>query len=213
MGIPGRFIGVEHHSQKEPKSVSPLDTNEFVGRGPAGRAARLSPSGRHFRSTADNGERTEADGSGNGRAVRRRSVLLVEDDADSREMLAIVLMAAGCQVWTAADGRAALDTAAAHPIDLVITDFAMPRMDGIQMVRQLRMQPANSTVPVIVVTGQAVADVPDNAHAAGCTTVLSKPCCPDYLMSVVNQYIGTRRDDRPSATRQDEYRGRERRHS
>jgi CheY-like chemotaxis protein len=142
---------------------------------------------------------------------RRRSVLLVEDDPDAREMLAIVLAAAGCSVQTAIDGRSGLEIAATQHLDLVITDIAMPRMDGIQMVEQLRQTSTNRLVPVIALSGQAVADVPAKAHAAGCTEVLSKPCCPDYLLSVINQYIGTRATDRSVVQEPRQYSGKERR--
>jgi two-component system chemotaxis response regulator CheY len=144
-------------------------------------------------------------------SVRRRSVLLVEDDADAREMLAIVLSDAGCEVRTASDGKAALDVAMAHRLDLIVTDVAMPRMDGIQMVHLLRQLPATRNIPVIVLTGQAVADVPARAQAAGCTIVLSKPCPPDYLVSVINQLIGSRVDDPARTTKVDTYAGDERR--
>jgi CheY-like chemotaxis protein len=214
MRIPGRSADDKHAKHDWLKRPAPgrlLDRSTLVtiDRGPAEKPVRPHPSRPNTRFTAGSrGRSSSTEG-----AVKRRSVLLVEDDLDSREMLAIVLMAAGCQVWTAADGKAGLDVAAAHPIDLVITDFAMPRMDGIQMVRQLRQQRATSDIPVIVVTGQAVADVPATAHAAGCTVVLSKPCCPDYLVSVVNEHIGTRRNDRSPQNRPSDYRGRERRHA
>jgi CheY-like chemotaxis protein len=145
------------------------------------------------------------------RTRRRRSVLVVEDDEDARELLVIILTAAGCQVSTAADGRAGLEAASTKGIDLVVTDIAMPRMDGIQMVRQLRQRPATRDIPVIAFTGQAVADIPALAQAAGCDCVLSKPCCPDDVMSVINQYIGSRRSDRSRSTQRDQYRGHDRR--
>lgn len=148
-----------------------------------------------------------------GRGVARRVVLVVEDDADAREMLAIILGAAGCQVRTAADGNAGLEAVEKHRVDLVVTDIAMPRMDGIQMVEQLRQKPAMKEVPVIAVTGQAVADVPAKARAAGCNLVLSKPCCPDHLVSIVNQHIGRRREDRMPAAGRHHYSGHDRRRS
>lgn len=136
---------------------------------------------------------------------------MVEDDEDARELLAIILGAAGCQVWTASDGRAGLEAAAKVTPDLVLTDIAMPHMDGIQMVRQLRERAATRDIPVIAYTGQAVADIPARAHAAGCNLVLSKPCCPEDLVAVINQHIGTRRGDRLRSSGRDHYPGRDRR--
>ena len=79
------------------------------------------------------------------------------------------------------------------------------------MVQLLRQLPSLKEIPVIAVTGQAVADIPAQAQAAGCTTVLSKPCCPDYLIAVINQHIGRRRDDRLLTPEPVAYHGRERR--
>jgi CheY-like chemotaxis protein len=137
-------------------------------------------------------------------------VLVVDDDRDARELLAIVLASAGFRVRTATDGKAGLESAAAEPVDLIITDVAMPRMDGIQMVQQLRGRSETRHIPIIVVTGQAVADIPAKAHAAGCTAILSKPCFPDYLISVVTEYISGIDHRRSSPLKQNSKGGRNR---
>jgi CheY-like chemotaxis protein len=127
---------------------------------------------------------------------RGRRVLIVEDDPDARELLTLVLANAGADVRTAADGQIGLRVAEECRPDVVVTDLAMPRMDGLEMVRQLRQRVPTQKTPVIVVTGQAVGDTPTKAQAVGCTELLTKPCDLDHLVEVVNRYAGRRQSDR-----------------
>jgi CheY-like chemotaxis protein len=129
-----------------------------------------------------------------------RDVLIVDDDPDVRELFSYVLQRAGAAVTVAVDGtsglRAALDR---HP-DLVVTDIAMPRMDGIDMTRRLREEEPTWAVPVVAVTGQMVADEPERARQAGCSAVVAKPCSPEELVHLVNHYIGRREEDHAAVT-------------
>ena len=77
------------------------------------------------------------------------SVLVADDDAGLREVLSGALGRAGHEVATARDGREALEVFAEQPFDLVVTDVAMPAVDGHQLVRELRTR---STVPILVLT-------------------------------------------------------------
>jgi two-component system KDP operon response regulator KdpE len=77
------------------------------------------------------------------------SVLVADDDPGLREVLSGALGRAGHEVATARDGREALEVFAEQPFDLVVTDVAMPAVDGHQLVRELRTR---STVPILVLT-------------------------------------------------------------
>lgn len=77
------------------------------------------------------------------------SVLVADDDPGLREVLSGALGRAGHEVATARDGREALEVFAEQPFDLVVTDVAMPALDGHQLVRELRTR---STVPILVLT-------------------------------------------------------------
>jgi two-component system response regulator MtrA len=81
-------------------------------------------------------------------------ILLVEDDPSIREVTAIGLRNAGFTVDTADDGRAGLDrfTAADPPFDLVLLDVMLPRMDGLEVAREIRR---SSTVPIVMLTARA----------------------------------------------------------
>jgi two-component system, OmpR family, response regulator MtrA len=84
------------------------------------------------------------------------TILLVEDDPSIREVTAIGLRAAGFTVETANDGRAGLDRFAAGGIDLLLLDVMLPRMDGLEVAREIRR---SSTVPIVMLT--ALADTID----------------------------------------------------
>jgi CheY-like chemotaxis protein len=121
-------------------------------------------------------------------------ILLVEDDAATREMFSGVLKDAGMDVVEAADGVMAIDATAGRSPDLVITDIAMPRMDGLELTRALRLQSSTERVPIIAVTGEPA--VFARARDAGCTAVVSKPCAARDLVRLVEQFVGREHESR-----------------
>lgn len=138
------------------------------------RGATLSAGLTRGRSLADRAAVPETAGPP---GVGRRLILLVEDDDDLRSLYEGVLTEAGHDVLTAADGAAALAMLPAGPFDLVISDVAMPGMDGLSLARALRRQAPDT--PVVLMTGYAPhdrSDVPDG------TTVLAKPFRPETLV-------------------------------
>jgi two-component system response regulator MtrA len=80
------------------------------------------------------------------------TILLVEDDPSIREVTAIGLRNAGFTVETAVDGREGLDRFRAAPIDLVLLDVMLPRLDGLEVCREIRR---TSTVPIVMLTARA----------------------------------------------------------
>jgi twitching motility two-component system response regulator PilH len=123
-----------------------------------------------------------------------RRILVVEDDAAIREMFSDVLRAAGMDVMEAADGMMAFTATSVVPPDLVITDIAMPRMDGIELTRALRHQSSTRRVPIIAVTGEQA--VFARARDAGCTAIVSKPCAARDLVMLVEHFIGRQHENR-----------------
>ncbi len=121
---------------------------------------------------------------GEGPKVR---VLLVEDDADNRELMAEVLETAGIEVSPVASGAAALEILRGRPVDVVLTDVGMPGMGGIELARAAKgIAPS---VPVVVVTGWAERE--DIAQAVGheVDLVLVKPIDPDGLLGAVRDAL------------------------
>jgi two-component system cell cycle response regulator DivK len=118
-------------------------------------------------------------------------VLLVEDDRDTREMYSEFLSHSGFRVAEAPSGRRALESAREQCPDVVVTDIAMPGMDGLELSRQLRACPPTRDVPIIAVSGNAA----ERAREAGLDAVLEKPCAPDYLVHVIEGVLDKPRSE------------------
>jgi two-component system cell cycle response regulator DivK len=128
-----------------------------------------------------------------------RDILIVDDDRDARELFSIVLEDAGATVAIAEDGESGLRAALEWTPDLVVTDIAMPRMDGMHLIRQLRQRESTKRIPIVAVTGHDAADLPEMARLAGCSEVVPKPCSPETLIDLINRHIGRREGDRSRA--------------
>ena len=126
------------------------------------------------------------DGARPGRAL----VLLVEDDRAGREMYALELEQAGFRVEQAHNGLQALDKAISLLPHLVITDLAIPGIDGLQLCKRLRQDARTSSIPIIGITGYAgFAADPARATRAGCDAIFVKPCHPDTLLAEINRLL------------------------
>ncbi len=120
----------------------------------------------------------------------RRAVLLVDDDRECREMYARFLREAGFDVAEAHNGNQALSKAAEHTPSIVVTDLALPGLDGYQLTRKLRQQSLTEQVPLIAITGYGgFMDDTGRALAAGCDAVLTKPCLPDRLLEEIERLL------------------------
>jgi len=118
-------------------------------------------------------------------AVSNCPILIVEDDADLREMMAQLLTLEGFQTTTVANGREALEYLSQHAKpDVILLDLMMPVMDGWEFRRQQASDPSLARVPVIVLSAL------DQARAADVTAVafLKKPLDFDRLLELVRQY-------------------------
>ena len=113
------------------------------------------------------------------------TVLIVEDDFDAREVLAILLRFEGFNVVTAENGLVGLDTVQSQRVDLVITDIEMPQLDGIEMIRRLRAQDGFSSLPIVVISA-CDRRVMKKAMTAGATHTIRKPARFDLLTQTVN---------------------------
>jgi len=87
------------------------------------------------------------------RTSQQPTILIVDDDADIRDALGQVMRGEGYIVLTAGDGLEALDTVAAHPVDLVLLDLQMPRMNGEETCLRLKRDPRTRLIPVVMHTG------------------------------------------------------------
>lgn len=120
-------------------------------------------------------------------------VLVVEDDADSREAIRLTLEASGASVATAASASEALAALAAQPCDVVVSDLAMPEQSGFWLITKIRQLFPRRHVPVIAVTGHPFP--PDGVLRAGFDDVMQKPPDPDALCAAVAALLSA--DDTP----------------
>ena len=110
-----------------------------------------------------------------------RRVLLVEDDPDTLDALREILTTEGSDVTAAFGARQALDLAEAETFDLVMSDIAMPGMDGLELIAELRSRPHSASWPAIAVSGFGRPDDAARAKAAGFDDHLAKPLSIEAL--------------------------------
>ena len=102
----------------------------------------------------------------NGSAMAKR-ILTIDDSKTMRDMLMLTLADAGFDVIQAIDGKEGVDLLERENVDVVITDINMPRMDGYEVVRQLRARPEHKTTPILVLTIESEAEKKNIAREAG----------------------------------------------
>ena len=117
-------------------------------------------------------------------------ILVVDDSASMRQMVAFALTSAGFQVTEAEDGQVALDKARGARFNAVVTDVNMPNMDGISLIRELRGLPDYRFAPLLMLTTESAADKKAEGKAAGATGWLVKPFNPEQLVATVNKVLG-----------------------
>ena len=121
----------------------------------------------------------------------QRTILLAEDHADSREMLAVMLEMDGYRVVRAQDGIEALDLARSDTPDLIITDVNMPRMNGIDLIRAIRsVENGLATVPIVAITAYGSSFCLE-ARDAGANEALAKPLGYENVQEVVSSLLTT----------------------
>ena len=126
-------------------------------------------------------------------------VLVVDDQNSVRQMTRITLEQIGIrQIHEAENGKQAMDTAALQPLDLIISDFNMPEMDGLALLRAVRGHPAARKVPFILLTGRGDRELVVKAAQAGANNYLIKPFTADILRQKIEQVMGrlSRRNNR-----------------
>jgi CheY-like chemotaxis protein len=116
-------------------------------------------------------------------------VLVVEDYQDAREMYVEYLRFSGFRVAEARNGLEAIERAAALLPNIVLMDLALPRMDGWEATRRLKADVRTQHIPVIALTGHALAGHAEGARQAGCDAFITKPCLPDALVAEIKRVL------------------------
>jgi CheY-like chemotaxis protein len=114
---------------------------------------------------------------------RQPRVLVIDDGPEARELYCAFLEFYGFHTETAEDGAVGLAAARATHPDVIVLDYSMPRMDGEQVLMQLRDDARTRDIPVLMLT--AVPELVGRRARTVCTAFLEKPCEPDRLVSAI----------------------------
>lgn len=116
-------------------------------------------------------------------------VLVADDESHIVHVLSMKLQNAGMEVLTAMDGEEARDLCLAEKPDLLITDFQMPLMSGLELCRELRKHEETKHIPAIMLTARGFALEPEEMEQAGIREVMAKPFSPREILEKVHQLL------------------------
>jgi len=119
----------------------------------------------------------------------RRKILVVEDDPDQLEAIRGNLKDAGFAIGTAANGVDALIKTRSVSPDLIVLDLVLPQLNGLDICRTLRENPATASIPVIMLTGMDSYFTRVAGFEAGINVFLTKPYLPEELISKVEELL------------------------
>ena len=115
-------------------------------------------------------------------------ILIVDDSENVREMYAFYLREVGCHVEVASDGDAGVQLAERGSFDVIVMDFAMPKMDGREGTRRLKADGRTRHIPIIVLTGEANGGAAA-ALANGAASYCHKPCPAEKLEEDIERVL------------------------
>ena len=116
-------------------------------------------------------------------------ILVIEDNADNRELMSYLLRAHGYEVEIAADGELALEALAASRFDLIICDVHLPKIDGLQIVATVKSTHTLRSVPIVAVTALAMVGDRERLMAAGFDAYVPKPIEPESFVEQVGECL------------------------
>ena len=119
----------------------------------------------------------------------RPRVLLVDDYPDAREMYTEYLEFSGFDVIGAGNGLEALQRAVDASPDIILMDLSLPVMDGWEATRRLKADDRTASIPVVALTGHALAGISEGAKKAGCDAFVTKPCLPEDLVREIRKIL------------------------
>lgn len=116
-----------------------------------------------------------------------KKILAVDDSQTMREMVSFTLSEVGYEVIEAEDGKAALNVLKQVKVDAVITDLNMPNMNGFELIRELRANPAFKYTPILMLTTEGNEQKKNEGRAAGASGWIIKPFDPEKLVEVLRK--------------------------
>jgi two-component system, OmpR family, alkaline phosphatase synthesis response regulator PhoP len=121
--------------------------------------------------------------------MAERTILVADDESHILHVVSLKLKNAGYRVLTARDGQEALEIAQQEKPDLLITDYHMPQLSGIELCRKLKLDPKTSHIPAIMLTARGYELEPADTEQSGILRMLSKPFSPRHLLATVEEVL------------------------
>jgi two-component system, OmpR family, alkaline phosphatase synthesis response regulator PhoP len=122
--------------------------------------------------------------------MNTRTILIADDESHILHVVSLKLSNAGFAVLTARDGREALELARHEHPDLIITDYHMPHLSGLELCAALRNDPATRDIPAILLTARGYSLEPQDTEDYGIRCMIAKPFSPRQLLQTVNETLG-----------------------
>ena len=116
-------------------------------------------------------------------------ILIIDDNAQNLKLAKVILLAEGYDVRTAIDAEDALTILESFTPRLILMDLQLPRMDGLELTRQIKNDPARRGMIIIALTAYAMKGDDEKAFAAGCDGYMSKPIDTDALARMVAEHL------------------------
>jgi CheY-like chemotaxis protein len=118
-----------------------------------------------------------------------KTILVADDESHILHIVSLKLRNAGFRVLTAHDGQEALDLAISEHPDLLITDYHMPQLSGLELCHRLKRDPSTKDIPAIMLTARGYHLEPHDTNESGILRMLSKPFSPRHLLATVNEIL------------------------
>ena len=118
-----------------------------------------------------------------------KTILVADDETHILHVVSLKLRNAGFNVLTARDGQEALEMAQQEQPDLIITDYHMPQLSGLELCQRLKQDPTTRDIPAIMLTARGYHLEPHDTQESGILRMLSKPFSPRQLLTTVNEML------------------------
>jgi two-component system phosphate regulon response regulator PhoB len=120
-----------------------------------------------------------------------KTILVADDETHILNVVSLKLRNAGFNVITAQDGQEALEMAQANKPDLLITDYHMPLLSGLELGRRMAADPETARIPIIMLTARGYHLEPRDTQESGILRMLSKPFSPRNLLATVSEVLAS----------------------
>jgi len=118
-----------------------------------------------------------------------KNVMVVEDNEKNRKLMRVVLKAKGYNVIEATTGEEAMSTLKKQKPDIILMDIQLPGIDGITLIKQIKVDENTKDIPIIAVTAYAMKGDEQKMISSGCDGYISKPIDTHELPNIIEQYL------------------------